>query len=535
MVLAESYWSADTSEPVVESTVGGVLRAAAAAAPEGLALTAGVADPGARRQWTYAELLAEAERAARSLVGRFESGEHVAIWAHNIPEWVILEYAIGLAGLVLVTVNPALRTDEVRYVLMQSKAAGLFHVDTFRGQSLTRIIETLAPELPDLRTVVSFSDWDEFLGSGDPGAVLPDVSPDDPAQIQYTSGTTGYPKGARLHHRGITNNARFITNLYSRGAQCILTPMPLFHTGGCVMAVLGACSDEQHLVLVEQFDPALMLELIETYHVEVAGGVPTMLIAMINHPDFATRDIASLTTVGSGGAMVPPDLVRSLEQSLGATFIIVYGQTEMSPILTMTRKDDGRDDRCSTVGRPMAPWEVKVIDPWSGEIVAPGVEGEICGRGYGNMIDYFDMPEKTAETIDTDGWLHSGDLGTMDDRGYVRITGRLKDMIIRGGENIFPAEIENRLYAHPSIANVAVVGVPDETWGEQVAAVVQLTEGGTLDIATLNAFCRETLASHKVPRLWYMTDEYPLTGSGKVQKFVLVEQISKGALQPVAG
>ena len=300
--------------------------------------------------------------------------------------------------------------------------------------------------------------------------MLPDVSPDDPAQIQYTSGTTGFPKGARLHHRGITNNARFITNVYSKGARCILTPMPLFHTGGCVMAVLGACSDQQHLVLVEQFDPAVVLELIETYHVEVAGGVPTMLIAMINHPDFATRDISSLATVGSGGAMVPPDLVRSLEASLGATFIIVYGQTEMSPILTMTRKDDGTDDRCSTVGRPMAPWEVKVVDPLSGEIVAPGVEGEICSRGYGNMIDYFDMPEKTAETIDGDGWLHSGDLGTMDERGYVRITGRLKDMIIRGGENIFPAEIENRLYEHPSIANVAVVGVPDETWGEQVGS-----------------------------------------------------------------
>ena len=182
----------------------------------------------------------------------------------------------------------------------------------------------------------------------------------------------------------------------------------------------------------------------------------------------------------------------------------------------------------------MAPWEVKVVDPLSGEVVAPGVEGEICSRGYGNMIDYFDMPEKTAETIDDDGWLHSGDLGTMDERGYVRITGRLKDMIIRGGENIFPAEIENRLYAHPSIANVAVVGVPDETWGEQVAAVVQLAEGATLDVAALHAFCRETLASHKVPRLWYTTDEYPLTGSGKVQKFVLVEQISKGALQPFA-
>lgn len=535
MALTESYWPADTSEPVLESTVGGVLRAAAAAAPERLALTAGVADPGGRRQWTYAELLDEAERAARSLVGRFEPGEHVAVWAHNIPEWVILEYAVGLAGLVLVTVNPALRPDEVKYILTQSKAVGLFHVDTFRDQSLAGIVEMLAPELPELRTVVSFGDWGEFLATGDPAAVLPEVSPADPAQIQYTSGTTGFPKGARLHHRGITNNARITANIYSKGAQCILTPMPLFHTGGCVMAVLGACSDQQHLVLVEQFDPAVVLELIETYRVEVAGGVPTMLIAMINHPDFATRDISSLTSVGSGGAMVPPDLVRSIEGSLGCKFIIVYGQTEMSPLLTMTRKDDETDDRCNTVGRPKAQWEVKVVDAFTGEIVAPGVEGEICSRGYGNMIDYFDMPEKTAETVDAEGWLHSGDLGTMDERGYVRITGRLKDMIIRGGENIFPAEIENRLYEHPSIANAAVVGVPDDMWGEQVGAVVQLADGDTLDVAALNAFCRETLASHKVPRLWYTTDEFPLTGSGKVQKFVLVEQISKGALQPLAG
>ncbi len=205
-------------------------------------------------------------------------------------------------------------------------------------------------------------------------------------------------------------------------------------------------------MLVEQFDPARVLELIETYHVEVVGGVPTMLIAMINHPDFATRDITSLTTIASGGAMVPPDLVRGIESSLGCTFIIVYGQTELSPLLTMTRKDDVEDGRTTTVGRPMPARDVKVVDPVSGEIVAAGVEGEICGRGYGNMIDYFDMPEKTEETIDAEGWLHTGDLGTMDKRGFLRITGRLKDMIIRGGENIFPAEIDTRLYEHPSIA-----------------------------------------------------------------------------------
>lgn len=243
MALAASSWPADTSEAVLESTVGGVLRAAAALAPEGPALTAGAADPSARRQWTYAELLDEAERAARSLVARFEPGEHVAIWAHNIPEWVILEYALGLAGLVLVTINPALRPDEVGYVLAQSKAAGVFHVDTFHDQSLARAVEALASKLPDLRNIVSFSDWDEFLAAGDPDAVLPDVSPDDPAQIQYTSGTTGFPKGARLHHRGITNNARCFTNIYSKGAQCVLTPMPLYHTGGCCGRSDGHAAD----------------------------------------------------------------------------------------------------------------------------------------------------------------------------------------------------------------------------------------------------------------------------------------------------
>lgn len=533
MPLTESYWPSDDAEPLVDSTVGTLLRDAAAAAPDSLALTAGVHDPARRRQWTYAELLADAERAARTLLARFEPGDHVAIWAHNIPEWVILEYAIGLAGMVLVTVNPALRAPEAKYVLEQSNAAGLFHVDSYRDQSLSEIIDTIAPDLPSLREAVSFNDWDAFLASGDTEVRLPDVSPSDPAQIQYTSGTTGFPKGARLHHRGITNNARMTTDQYSRGSATVLTPMPLFHTGGCVMAVLGAASDRQHLVLVEVFDPALVLELIESYRVETMGGVPTMLIAMMNHPDFRTRDISSLRTVGSGGAMVPPDLVRQIEDTLGCDFLIVYGQTEMSPLLTMTRRDDSIDDKGGTVGRPLGNWEVKVVDPLSGDTVSCGVEGEICARGYGAMVDYFDMPDKTAEAIDADGWLHSGDLGTMDDRGYLRITGRLKDMIIRGGENIFPAEIENRLFEHASVANVAVVGVPDETWGEQVGAVVQVTDGHTLDVSALTSFCRETLAPHKVPRLWYATDEYPLTGSGKVQKFILVEQIEKGALQPV--
>ena len=533
MGLTESYWPADTSDPVRETTVGGLLRDAAAEAPDQIALTAGVADPGARRQWTYAELLDEAERVARALLARFEPGDHVAVWAHNVPEWVILEYGLGLAGMVLVTINPALRRDEAAYVLRQSRAVGLFHTDTFRDQSLRAMADDLAAELPDLRTTISFANWTELLDSADPATELPAVWPDDPAQIQYTSGTTGFPKGARLRHRGITNNSRYQGRFYGVAGGTSLTPMPLFHTGGCVMAVLGAAWLREQLVLVEQFDPGLVLELIETYRPDAMSGVPTMLIALMSHPDFATRDISSLRAVLSGGAMVPPDLVRNIESTLGCAFQIVYGQTELSPLVSMTHADDTPQDKGTTVGLPMPSTEVKVIDVESGAVVDPGTEGEICARGYMQMIDYFDLPEVTAETVDSDGWLHTGDLGTMDDRGYLAITGRLKDMIIRGGENLFPAEIENRLFEHPSVASVAVVGVPDPTWGEQVGAVIQVAEGAELRPSELNAFCRETLAPHKVPRLWYRTDEFPLTGSGKVQKFVLVEQIDKGELRPL--
>lgn len=533
MALTESYWPG-TEVPIHESTVGGLLRAAAEATPDAPALTGGAPDPADRRTWTYAALLEEAERTARALLARFQPGDHVAIWAHNVPEWILLEYGMGLAGIVLVTVNPALRPEESKYVLEQSRARGVFTVDAFRDQALTKIARDFHAELPRLEHVIPIEEWDDFLAAADPSTALPDVGPDDPAQVQYTSGTTGFPKGARLHHRGITNNARLTRNELAPEPCTHVNPMPLFHTGGCVLAVLGAASAGDHLVMLEQFDPAVQLGLIETHAATITAGVPTMLIAAINHPDFETRDVSSVRYVLSGGAMVPPDLVNHIETSLDASFQIVYGQTELSPVCNMTRRDDSLDDKGTTVGPPLDPVEIKVVDVDSGATVDCGVEGEICVRGYLVMLDYFDMPERTAETIDADGWLHTGDLGTMDARGYVAITGRLKDMIIRGGENLFPAEIENRLYEHPSVAGVAVVGVPDATWGEQVGAVVQPADPDAgIDPAALAAFCRETMASQKVPRLWYSIEEFPLTGSGKIQKFVLVEQIEKGLLQPV--
>jgi fatty-acyl-CoA synthase len=531
MALTESYWPRSDGEPIVEMTVGDLLRDAAAAAPEHTALLEGVPDPAARRRWTYAELLADSEQAARALLERFEPGERVAIWAPNCPEWVIFELAAGLAGLVIVTVNPAYRPTELEYVLRQSRAAGILFAPEFRGNPMAASVELVRPDLPELREAISLEEWDAVVTSGSSARDLPDVQPGDPAQIQYTSGTTGFPKGAHLHHRGLVNNARFTADrleIPERAAW--LNPMPLFHTGGCVLAALGAMwARATHIPLT--FDPGLVLELIESEHVQVMGGVPTMLIAMLEHPDFATRDVSSLRAVLSGGATVPAELVRRFEAALGVRFGIVFGQTEASPVITQTLLDDSPEDKAETIGQPHPHQEVKVIDPLTGDIVAPGTIGEICARGYNTMLGYFEMPDATAEAIDGDGWLHTGDLGTMDERGYLRIEGRLKDMVIRGGENLYPREIEELLFSHPAVAEVAVLGVPDAKWGEELAAVVRRAPGHE-DVGEqeLRAFVRERLAPQKAPRIWAFVDELPLTPSGKIQKFVLRDRLVGGEL-----
>ena len=532
MTLTTSHWPADTSEPVLDTTVGGLLREAAAEAPGRTALVAGVPDPAARRRWTYAELLADAERVARALLARFEPGDRIAVWAPNIPEWVVLELGAGLAGIVVVTVNPAYRAAELAYVLRQSRAAGIFLVDSFRGNPMAASLADVQPDLAELREVVRFEEWDAFLASAPADVALPDVQPGDPAQIQYTSGTTGFPKGAHLHHRGITNNARFTAQRFEvADGDVWLNPMPLFHTGGCVLGALGALWTRSTHVPVLAFDPALVLELIETERVAVMGGVPTMLIAMMEHPDFGERDLSSLRSVLSGGSTVPADLVRRIEAGLGIRFGIVYGQTEASPVITQTRLSDAAEDKAETIGQPQPQQEVKVVDTTTGEVLPVGGLGEICSRGYNTMLGYFELPDATAETIDAEGWLHTGDLATMDDRGYCRIEGRLKDMIIRGGENIYPREIEELLFTHPAVADVAVVGVPDDRFGEEVAAVVRLAAGseGTTEVE-LRGFVRERLAPQKAPRRWAFVSDLPLTPSGKVQKFVLRERLVKGDL-----
>ena len=531
--LTTSYWPADTSEPVLGTTVGSVLRAAAAADPSALAMVGGLPDPAARRRWTYGDLLAEAEQAARALTLRFAPGERVAVWAPNLPEWIILEYAAGLAGLVLVTVNPALRPAELAYVLNQSGAAGIFLVPEYRSP-MAKFLDEVRPEVPALREVVLFTEWDEFTGSAPAAAdvVLPDVQPEDIAQIQYTSGTTGFPKGAELHHRGLTNNARLYTQRagLERG-DVYVNPMPMFHTAGCAMGVLGCVQNLAVHVPVLAFEPALMLELCETERSSVFAAVPTMMIAMLEHPDMEKRDLASLRVAVSGGSPVPASLVRKVEERLGVRFSIVFGMTECSPIITQVELDAPAERRAETLGTPLPQTEVKVADISTGEPVAPGVVGELCARGYLVMRGYHDAPESTAEAIDAEGWYHSGDLGSMDEDGYLHIEGRVKDMIIRGGENIYPREIEDVLFGHPAVAEVAVVGVPDDKWGEVVVAYIRTAPGRDQPTPEeLRAHCREHLAPFKTPSQWIFVEDFPLTPSGKIQKFRLREDYAGRAV-----
>ncbi len=532
MSSLQSYAKGPSEPPVRDITIGALLREAAAAAPDRPALIAGVADPAARRQWTYAELLAEAERTARALRARFEPGERVAIWAPNVPEWVISEFGAAMAGVVLVTVNPSFQPKEVEYVLNQSKAAGILVLPEFRGNRMLHTVESVRGDCPTLREVIRLDRWEAFLAAGDDADVtLPEIAPDDPVMIQYTSGTTGFPKGALLHHRGLVNNgAHTMDRMGVSNGAVWLTMMPLFHTGGCVLCVLGAVAKQATQVLLETFEPGLALELSEQYRSEALLGVPTMLIAMLEHPSFAGRDLSALHSVCSGGSTVPAALVQRFERELGASFTIVFGQTECSPVAAMTRPDDSTADKASTLGAPMPNVEVKIVDPETGDTVPPGVVGEFCTRGYHVMHGYFEMPEATAATVDADGWLHTGDLCSMDERGYSTVQGRLKDMIIRGGENIYPREIEELLYKHPAVGDAAVVGLPDPKFGEVVGAFLRPAAGAALDRGALFTYLRENLSPQKTPTLWFQVGEFPLTGSGKIQKFRLREMWEAGEL-----
>jgi fatty-acyl-CoA synthase len=519
-----AHRQADTSVALLDHTVGDVLRTAAAEAPDRIAVVEGT--PGARRAVTYQELLTSAEQVARALLTRFRPGEHVAIWSGNSLEWILLEYGAGFAGLVLVTVNPAYQPAELEYVLRQSRSSGLLHVAEFRGNPMDRIVTEVRPALPDLREVVAIEQWDAFLASADPSVALPDIDPDDDVQIQYTSGTTGFPKGVLLHHRGLVNNARLSAQAMGVGAGDVMVwPMPLFHTAGCGLGVLGAASARATLVSLTRFDPALQLELIESERAAISGGVPTMLVAMLGHPDSATRDLSSLRVVASGGAPVPSELALEWERRFDVRFSIMFGTTECSPIISFTRLNDPQEVRTGTLGSPLPQTEVMIADPATGRVVPVGTVGELCARGYLVMHGYFDDPEATAAAIDADGWYHTGDLASMDADSRLRVEGRLKDVIIRGGENIYPREIEELLFRHPEVAEAVVVGRPDPSWGETVAAFVRRAPGSAVAEDDLHSWCREHLAAYKTPSTWVFVDEFPTTASGKIRKNVLRDRL----------
>lgn len=534
--LTESYWPADRSQDIdADLTVGKLIERVAAQVPDRVALVDGLRDPAARSRWTYAELLAESRAVARSLLGRFTPGERLLVLAPNSARWVVLQLGAGLAGLVLVTANPAYQEREIDYVLRGSAAAGVVLADEYRGHDLLATVTRLAKDIPSVRTILRMRDWDELVTAGDPDTRLPDVDAASAAQIQYTGGTTGFPKGVLLHHRGICNTPNLVlTQCGMELGDVWLNAMPLFHVGGCVTTCLGIVARHGTHVVAPEFDPGLVLELLDSERANMGLFVPTMLIRMLDHPGFAERDMASVHTLVSGAAPVPAELIRRTKNAFGCGFTNIYGQTEVSGVVTTTRVDDTPEDQSDTIGRPVPRVEIRIADPFDGSTVPLGVEGEIQGRGHQMMIGYLDDPDATRRTLDHEGWLHTGDLGSMDERGYLRITGRLKDMIIRGGENISPREVEDVLFEHPEVAEAVVLGLPDDDLGEVVAAVVRTVPGAEVTPDDLREYCRRAIARFKAPSVWFFVDAYPTTAAGKIQKFALRDAIVAGALVPTA-
>lgn len=530
--MQTAYWAAVPELPLLDKTCGQVLREAAAIRPTHTALVGVVPESGTRRRWTYAEMLTEAEAIARAMRGQLPAGSHVAVWAANRPEWIFTQFGLALAGMVMVTVNPALRPAELAYVLRQSRARAVIHDDLYRGQLMREGLARASEiDVLQLDLTMTFDELAALARRYDPDQNLPRVNSASAAMIQYTSGTSGKPKGVVLSHYSVTNNARIMALLKEQNPSTInLHVAPLFHTGGCVGGVLATVQSLGTMVLPPSFDPGLMLDLIEREKVTYTFSVPTMLVALLREQQSHPRDVSSLKTIFTGGTTVPEEIVRRVEESFDARVIIGYGMTETSPAITHTRPNDTPADKSSTIGRPIPQVEVKIIDPDTGAAQPVDVPGELCTRGFHVMLGYHDMPVETSKCIDVDGWLHTGDLCSMDSRGYCRVHGRLKDMIIRGGENIYPSEIEDALYAHPAVAEVAVIGVPSDYWGEEVAAVFVCCSGHSVNGKALQEFLHDQLAAYKVPKYWYSVAELPMTASGKVQKFRLSEMLRDGEL-----
>lgn len=528
--LTESYFPAQADTEYTERTIEGMLREQAAIRGEDLALRELLADGSIGREWTYSQILNLAERCGRALASRHPKDARIAIMAGNCPEWVLLQMGAALAGLTLVTVNPSFTPREVRYVLEQSNSVAVYYQPFVRGNALRPIVDEAAKGLTASDHVIDIErHGDLFAGEHD--GDLRETGPQDIVMIQYTSGTTGFPKGVLLHQHGLVQSNHDLMKRWNLNAgDTLMCPVPLFHTAGSAASVLGAFSHGATLMLVTQFDPAIMVAAIVEHRPDTVGGVATMIFGMVEAARASGHRITSIKSVFSGGAMVAPELNRSAKEVFGVPIQIVYGQTETSPAITATWPSDNDHDLTQTIGQPCPHMEVSIRNTSDNTVCAVGEQGEICMRGYNIMAGYNDNPKATAETVDADGWLHTGDLGTMDARGYVRITGRVKEMIIRGGENLFPAEIEAALLEHPAIAEVAVAGVPDEKWGEVVAAFLRLADGAERPSEeALRTFIRERLSPQKTPAHWVWVNEFPLTGSGKIKKFAMAEAFANGA------
>ncbi len=529
--LTSSLFPAQFDGEVLELTVAGLLESRAAAVPAQVAVTAVDAAGALGRSWSHAELLADAQRLGLALSTRFAPGERVVVWAPNIPEWLLMEYGCAVAGLVLVTANPSFQATELRYVLEQSGSVGLFMVTSHRGNPMAMIAdEAVSAAAAVVREVVDLRSTKELFAAGGRTAALPCVAPTDAAQIQYTSGTTGFPKGAVLSHRGLVNNARFFAHrALTDGSSVYANFMPLFHTAGCATGALGSLQAGCRMLLMEQFNAGVLAERIESEGVTGFFAVPTMLVALLESLEQTPRDVSSLVTITTGGAPVAPELVARVRARLGCHLLTAFGQTEASPMISLNHPDVPPQHIAASAGQPLPHTEVSIRSTGDdgsppNEVVPVGTMGEICVRSFGVMIAYNDNPTATAATIDEDRWLHTGDLGTLDPQGFLRITGRVKDMIIRGGENHFPAEIENALLQHESVAEVAVVGLPDPRWGEVIGAFIRTDNDAELDIDALRAHCRSMLSPQKTPTVWRRVESFPLTGSGKVRKYVIREQ-----------
>jgi fatty-acyl-CoA synthase len=538
------------AEDVEGLTVGGLLDLVADRRPGEDALVY----PNRGLRYNYREFKEVVERCARALMALgLEKGDQVAVWGQNVPEWVILQFATGKVGAVLVTVNPAYRASELKYVLDQSDSVTLFLTGGVKDVDFVEILGQAVPglaenadeelsveELPHLRYVVlmgggpreglpitSFEEFMKRAGEVSPGELeerQESLDADEVINMQYTLGTTGFPKGVQLTHANIIKNAFYIGDCMDLGPEdrvCI--PVPFFHCFGCVLGTLNTVTHEATMVPVEQFNPEKVLQAVHEERCTTVLGVPTMFIAELEHPDFEEYDTSSLRTGIMAGSPCPMEVMKQVVDVMGASEItIAYGQTESSPVITQTRTKDPLELRVSTVGRALPETEVRIVDVDTGEDCGPGEQGELLTRGYLVMKGY-KMEDKTAEVIDEDGWLHTGDLAVMDENGYIRITGRAKDMIIRGGENVYPREIEEFLYTHPDISDVQVYGVPDEKYGEQVAAAIRKRPDSDLTEGDVKEFCRENIARYKVPFYVDFVEKYPMTASGKIQKYKLRE------------